>query len=65
MPGLKKEIECWKSAIVTDINTGIKTDWPIDAVMAKRRREYEAFLSNILNSEIGKFYPQIKDDKPR
>ena len=63
MPGFKKEIECWKSAIVTDINTRIKTDWPIDRVMAKRRSEYEPFLSKILNSEIGIFYPQIKDDK--
>jgi hypothetical protein len=64
MPGLKKEIECWKNAIVTDINTGIKTDRPIDPDMAKRHREYEAFLSKIFNSEIGKFYTQIKDDKP-
>jgi hypothetical protein len=64
MPGLKKEIECWKNAIVTDTSTGIKTDWPIDPDMAKRHREYEAFLSKIFNSEIGKFYTQIKDDKP-
>ena len=59
MLGFKKEIECWKNAIVTDINTGVKTDWPIDPVMARRGREYEAFLSKIFYSEIGIFYPQI------
>ena len=63
MPGLKKEIECWKNAIVTDINNGVKTDWPIDPDTAKRRREYETFLSKVFNSETGRFYPQIKDDK--
>ena len=65
IPSFKKEIECWKSAIVNDINTGAKTYWPIDPVMAKRHKEYETFLSKIFNSEIGKFYPQIRDDKPR
>jgi len=64
MPGLKNEIEYWKNAIVTDINSGVKTDWPIDSVMAKKHREYETFLSKVFNSETGKFYPQIKDDNP-
>ena len=49
---------------MTDINSGVKTDWPIDSVMAKKHREYETFLSKVFNSETGKFYPQIKDDNP-
>ena len=49
---------------MTDIKRGVKTDWPIDSVMAKKHREYETFLSKVFNSETGKFYPQFKDDNP-